>query len=225
MCDGSHTRNSDRREIDAYRFGGLKSLLDASPDGWAGQVISGKKQSRHGRGERFKRFHDLGMAQIVLWQGARVTMQVCRYRLSRDAEDARDFGANGFLDFLVAQFAKLGIRCTACKAGEASHSIRRAPGEERGIKHRAENAQPFAARHQETKSVWIALNLFAAIACGHNCDRRIFNPRKQGREFIGKSQQDFRRNIRRRGDDNCAGRQRFAMIVARDVDLKPTAFR
>ena len=118
--------------------------------------------------------------------------------------------ANCFRDFLVAQFAKFGIRGAARKAGEANHSFRRAPGEERGIEDRAENAQPFGARNQETKSVGRPLNLLAAIARGHNRDRRVFDSRKYGREFIGKAEQDLRRDIRGRGDDDRAGRQRFA---------------
>lgn len=88
---GSHTRNSDRREIDTNRFSGPMGLLDASPDGWAGQIIPGEKQSGHSRSERFERFDVLKVTQIVLRQGARVAMQVCRYRLSGDAQDTRDF--------------------------------------------------------------------------------------------------------------------------------------
>ena len=71
---GSHTRNSDRREIDTNRLGGPIRLLDASSDGWAGQIIARKKQSRNRRSKRFERLHDLGVAQIVLRQGACVAV-------------------------------------------------------------------------------------------------------------------------------------------------------
>jgi hypothetical protein len=130
MRDDSHSRHTDRREKDTNRFGGPIGLLDASPDGWAGQIIPGKKQSGHRRSKRLERFYDLGVAQIVLWQGACVAMQVRRYGLSRDAKDAHDFSANCFCNFFVAQPAKSGIGGAACKAGETIQSFRRASGEE-----------------------------------------------------------------------------------------------
>src|ERR1700674_3965233 len=105
-------------------------------------------------------------------------MQMGGYRRSRDAEDARDFGANSLCNFLVAQFAKLGIGGAACKAGEANHPFRCAPCEESRVEHRSENAQPFGTRDQETKSVGKALHLLATIARGHNCNRRVFDSRK-----------------------------------------------
>ena len=45
-ADGAHARDSDRREIDANRFGRAIGLLHAGPDRRAGQIISGEKQSR-----------------------------------------------------------------------------------------------------------------------------------------------------------------------------------
>src|SRR5580700_4004863 len=105
------------------------------------------------------------MAQIVLRQGARVAVHVGRYWLPRDAEDARDFGANGLRDFSFAQSAQPGIGGASRKAGEGVHSFRRASGEKRGVEYRAENAQAFCTRDQEAKSVGGPADLFAAIAC------------------------------------------------------------
>src|ERR1700722_4046851 len=105
-------------------------------------------------------------------------MQACRYRLSFDAQDARDFGADCFRNFVFAHFAKLGIRRAACKAREADRSFRCPPRKEPGIENRAENAQLFVARYQKTKSVGRLYHLIAAIACGYNRNWRVFDSRK-----------------------------------------------
>ena len=145
-------------------MGGSIGPFDAGPDGWTGQIISGEKQSGHRCRERLERIDDLCVAQIVLRQSARVPVQAGRCRHSRDAQDARDFGANCFRDFVIAQLAKLGIRGAARKASEANHSLWRPAGEERGIEHRAEDMQAFGPRNQESKSVRSPLNMLAAIA-------------------------------------------------------------
>ncbi len=123
------TSNANRGEIYSYRFCRLVCLLDARANRRARQIVPGKKESRNGGNEGIQLRNGLSMTQVVLWDRARVVVNV---RPSQDprlcVKRARLLAANDLRNFFITQFEQCGIGRSSGEAGKAGHALGGASG-------------------------------------------------------------------------------------------------
>jgi len=106
--------------------------------------------------ERRNRF---GVAEVVLREGASVAMDQARHGRPGDAEDAFYLTAYDFRNLVFRSCRTTQVGGAAGEAGETGHVFGRALREKGGIPNRAQHAQSFAARHQESEPISCEANL------------------------------------------------------------------
>ena len=139
-------------KTDANLVGDFERMFDAGADGRPVEVVAGEIQAGEAGTERFDCRKAGGVAQIVLWNGARPDGDVAKDWLLAEPEQGYEFAMNqcgeGFWSFPEGS----GIGCAADEAGEQRLSCGSAAGEKGGVPDGAEDAEAGGARDEETEA-------------------------------------------------------------------------
>ncbi len=112
-------------------LGHSQGLIDAGADGRAAQVIAGQAQTWEARAKLCDRRQAIGMAEIVLRQGARPNCDIGKDGLPLHGEESGDLAVDERYQFLRLQLCRGGVGCSADEAGQQGVTFWSAAGEER----------------------------------------------------------------------------------------------
>ena len=139
-------------KTDANLVGDFECMFDAGADSRAVEVVAGEIQAGEAGTERFDCRKAGGVAQIVLWNGARPDGDVAKDGLLAESEQGYEFAMNqrgeGFWSFTEGT----GIGCAADEAGEQRLSGGSAAGEQGRVPDGAEDAEAGRTRHEEAEA-------------------------------------------------------------------------
>ena len=139
-------------ETNANLVGDFERMFDAGADGRSMEVVPGEIQAGEAGTQRFDCREAGGVAQIVLWNGARPDGDIAEDGLPAEPEQGDEFPMNLRGQCFGSFTEGTGIGCASDEAGEQGMSCGSTAGEEGRVPHGAEDAETGGAGNEEAEA-------------------------------------------------------------------------